>query len=61
MGAFYRHPDQRDAHARRLYVIQDTRSIHAPPGGLATVAALPRPEPVWLPTYAPWFKPSEKL
>jgi transposase len=28
---------------------------------LATVAALPRLEAVWLPTYAPWLNPIEKV
>jgi transposase len=61
VSAFYRHLDRRYAHARRIYVIQDNWSIHAHPDVLATVAALPRLEPVWLPTYAPWLNPIEKL
>jgi transposase len=61
VSAFYRHLDQRYARARRIYVIQDNWSIHAHPDVLATVAALPRCEPVWLPTYAPWLNPIEKL
>jgi transposase len=61
VSAFYRHLDQRYAHARRVYLIQDNWSIHAHPDVLATVAGLPRCEPVWLPTYAPWLNPIEKL
>ena len=61
VSAFYRHLDQRYARARRIYLIQDNWSIHAHPDVLATVVALPRLEPVWLPTYAPWLNPIEKL
>ena len=61
VSAFSRHLDQRYAHARRIYVIQDNWSIHAHPDVLATLATLHRLEPVWLPTYAPWLTPIEKL
>jgi transposase len=60
-SAFYRHLDQRDAHARRVYLLQDNWSIHAHPDVLTTLQGLPRCEPVWLPTYAPWLNPIEKL
>jgi transposase len=59
--AFYRHLDATYAAARRVYLIQDNWSIHAHPDVLATLATLPRLEPVWLPTYAPWLNPIEKL
>jgi transposase len=58
---FYRHLDATYAAARRVYLIQDNWSIHAHPDVLATLATLPRLEPVWLPTYAPWLNPIEKL
>lgn len=61
VSAFYRQLDQRYAHVRRVYVIQDHWSIHSHPDVLATLATLPRLEPVWLPTYAPWLNPIEKL
>ena len=61
VSAFSRHPAQRYAHARRVYLIQDNWSIHAHPDVLATLETLPRIEPVWLPTYAPWLNPIEKL
>ena len=48
-------------HARRIYVVQDNWSIHSHPEVLAALAALPQIEPVWLPTYAPWLNPIEKL
>jgi transposase len=58
---FYRHLDATYAAARRVYLIQDNWSIHAHPDVLTTLATLPRLEPVWLPTYAPWLNPIEKL
>ena len=61
VSAFYRDLDQRYAHARRVYLIQDNWSVHAHPDVLATLEGLPRCEPVWLPTYAPWLNPIEKL
>lgn len=47
--------------ARRLYVIQDNWSIHKNPEVVAALTAWPQVEPVWLPTYAPWLNPIEKL
>ncbi len=47
--------------ARRLYAIQDNWSIHKHPDVLAALEAWPQIEPVWLPTYAPWPNPIEKL
>jgi hypothetical protein len=45
----------------RLYVAQDNWSIHRHPEVEAALGGLPRIEPVWLPTYAPWLNPLEKL
>jgi transposase len=61
VSAFYRQVDQVYADARHIYLIQDNWSIHAHPDVQATLAALPRLEVVWLPTYAPWLNPIEKL
>jgi DDE superfamily endonuclease len=44
-----------------IYVIQDNWNIHTHPDVLAALAAWPRITPVWLPTYAPWLNPIEKL
>ena len=41
--------------------MQDTWSIQTQDEVLATLAHLPRSEPVWLPTYAPWLHPLEQL
>ncbi len=47
--------------ARRLYVIQDNWSIHTHADVLAALQEWPQVEPIWLPTYAPWLNPIEKL
>jgi hypothetical protein len=49
------------AGARRIYVAQDNWSIHKHPDVVTALADLPQIEPVWLPTYAPWLNPIEKL
>jgi transposase len=48
-------------HAQRLYAIQDNWSIHKHPDVVEALKAWPQIEPVWLPTYAPWLNPIEKL
>ena len=45
----------------RLYVIQDNWNIHTHPDVLTALEQYPRITPVWLPTYAPWLNPIEKL
>jgi transposase len=47
--------------ARQIYVVQDNWSIHSHPDVIEALKAWPRIEPVWLPTYAPWLNPIEKL
>ena len=42
-------------------MVQDNWSIHTHDDVLAALATLPTIEPVWLPTYAPWLNPIEKL
>jgi hypothetical protein len=44
-----------------IYVAQDNWSIHKHADVLAALEGLPRIKPVWLPTYAPWLNPIEKL
>ena len=43
------------------YVIQDNWNIHTPPDVLTALTGYPRITPVWLPPYAPWLNPIEKL
>ena len=45
----------------RIYVIQDNWNIHTHPDVLSALGEYPRLKPVWLPTYAPWLNPIEKL
>ena len=47
--------------AKRIYVVQDNWSIHTHVDVQAALVELPQIEPVWLPTYAPWLNPIEKL
>jgi transposase len=44
-----------------IYVIQDNWNIHTHPDVLTALGSYPRITPVWLPTYAPWLNPIEKL
>ncbi len=61
VAAFYQQLDQTYAGVERVYLVQDNWSIHHHDDVQAVLAALPRLEPVWLPTYAPWLNPIEKL
>src|SRR5437879_4031556 len=47
--------------AERLYVIQDNWSIHTHADVLEALKQWPQICPVWLPTYAPWLNPIEKV
>ena len=42
-------------------MVQDNWSIHQHPDVLEALKPRPRLEPVWVPTYAPWLNPIEKL
>lgn len=59
--SFYHHLAQVYPAARRIYVVQDNWSIHTHEEVQEALTALPQIEPVWLPTYAPWLNPIEKL
>ena len=61
VSAFYRRLDQVYASAQRIYIVQDNWSIHHHADVTAMLRQLPRIEPVWLPTYAPWLNPIEQL
>lgn len=58
---FYRQLVAAYAEARRIYVVQDNWSIHSHEQVQAALVDLPQIEVVWLPTYAPWLNPIEKL
>jgi transposase len=57
----YRQICQRYQWANRIYVAQDNWSIHKHDDVITALNQMPRIEPVWLPTYAPWLNPIEKL
>lgn len=57
----YHDIDEIYAYHERIYVAQDNWSIHRHPDVLQALEAFPHIEPVWLPTYAPWLNPIEKL
>lgn len=58
---FYRQVVRAYPDVKRIYVVQDNWSIHTHPDVQAALATWPQIEPVWLPTYAPWLNPIEKL
>jgi hypothetical protein len=58
---FYGQLDAAYAGVGRLLVVQDNWSIHTHEDVLSALKRWPRIEPVWLPTYAPWLNPIEKL
>ncbi len=58
---FYQPLVQAYPEAECIYVVQDNWSIHRHEDVLAALATLPQIEPVWLPTYAAWLNPIEKL
>lgn len=62
VSQFYSHLDR--AYPKKvglIYVIQDNWNIHTHPDVLSALEEYPRIKPVWLPTYAPWLNPIEKL
>ncbi len=58
---FYGQLVQRYADVARIYVVQDNWSIHRHSDVLTALQQWPQLVPVWLPTYAPWLNPIEKL
>lgn len=58
---FYEQLNRAYPNAERLLVVQDNWSIHTHDDVLEALKQWPRIEPVWLPTYAPWLNPIEKL
>lgn len=61
LASFYPLIDQLYPQAEHIYVVQDNWSIHLHPDVLAVLSTYPRLQPVWLPTYAHWLNPIEKL
>jgi transposase len=61
VSAFYTQLDRAYPAVDLIYVIQDNWNIHTHPDVLTALERYPRIKPVWLPTYAPWLNPIEKL
>ena len=57
----YEHIDRIYSGAECIFVVQDNWSIHRHPEVWDVLNQMPHIEPVWLPTYAPWLNPIEKL
>jgi hypothetical protein len=57
----YRRLVQTYPRAQKIYAVQDNWSIHTHPEVLEAIQSYPQIQPVWLPTYAPWLNPIEKL
>ncbi len=58
---FYHQLDRAYPNVQHLYVVQDNWSIHQHDEVLEVLQGWSHIEPVWLPTYAPWLNPIEKL
>ena len=58
---FYSQLDQAYPGTDLIYVSQDHWNIHTHPDVVTALENYPRITPVWLPTYAPWLTPIEKL
>jgi len=58
---FHEQLDQAYPAARRICLVEDNWSIHCHPEVEAARTAFPRLKVVWLPTYAAWLNPIEKL
>jgi hypothetical protein len=57
----YQQIAERYADLSHIYVIQDNWNIHNHEDVMTVLDDMPRIKPVWLPTYAPWLNPIEKL
>ena len=58
---FYEQLAQVYAEREYVYVVQDNWSIHSHPDVVTALTRWPQLKVVWLPTYAPWLNPIEKL
>lgn len=61
VGQMYHLLVERYPHIQTLYVVQDNWNIHTHPDVQAVLTTLPTLHPLFLPTYAPWLNPIEKL
>ena len=61
MGRFYRFVSRRWARARTIYLVMDNWPVHHHLRAWQGVEADERLKVLWLPTYAPWLNPAEKI
>jgi transposase len=61
VSQFYSHLDRAYPEMNLIYVIQANWNIPTHPDVLTALERYPQIKPVWLPTYAPWLNPIEKL
>jgi len=61
IGEFYAELARAAAVADRVYLVMDNWPVHKHPNALRAVAQDPRVHILWLPTYAPWLNPAEKV
>lgn len=59
--AFYEQLAEQYARFEKVYLIEDNWNIHTHPEVQAALKQLPHLAMVWLPTYASWLNPIEKL
>ena len=59
--AMYQRIEEVYCWAESIYVVQDNWSIHRHEDVQIALHSWPRIVPVWLPTYAPWLNPIEKV
>lgn len=57
------HEQRHDRYRRceKVFIVEDNWNVHTHPEVNAALECLPRLERVWLPTYASWLNPIEKL
>jgi hypothetical protein len=61
MGRFYRWLSQACPAAERIFLVLDNWPIHFHPLAWRAIEDDPRLRVLWLPTYAPWLNPAEKV
>lgn len=61
MGRFYRFMSQAWPAVERIVVVMDNWPVHRHPRAWAMLEADRRIQVLWLPTYAPWLNPAEKV
>jgi hypothetical protein len=61
MGNFYRLLSQSNPRATSIFLVMDNWPVHAHPKAWRAITDDARMQVLWLPTYAPWLNPAEKV